>query len=1451
MKKIFSFLRILSFCFFVIFAVSQSYAVSIGEDEIIDVPPQCLNYNSTYATQPASGSSSWCEEGTYSDLSDTAYSWRWRCEGTFAGIPSGDAVTCSVPKNGCRVWYDYLIDGDNAPERYTPYTNTSTYKTWNWSLDKRNDDDHCDSSWCWLRASVQCRSVDYAIRVWYQYDMENRQSAVVYTPWSDVSTAFGAWAKLTESGQTECNNWCGIRMFVETRWDDALVNCSISYRHQADPTTSPWAADWDWSIMTYNTSDDEDCEDGRCGMQAQLSCVENTTSVCTANQVEDGSTRACPPGFSWQETSSRTCNSAGTAWWNYVWDDSGCVAQVCTANEIATESVACGSGYTGNQTRTNTCNSDGTAWNGWTEYNRDSCEEVICSANEVENESRSCPVWYTWDETRSRQCNSNGTSLSSWSWWNNSWCLANTCTANEVSTESVACGSGYTGDQTRTNTCNSSGTGYLWWTEYNRDNCVANECAPWEIEDETRACPTGFTGDETRDRTCDGSWSWWSWSWWNDSWCIANTCTANEVATESVACGSGYTGNQTRTNTCNWDGTAWLGWTEYNRDNCVENTPPTGTVSYAPAWPGWTTSDVVVTITCDDVGSGCDMIASFPASWTYVDDNTRSYTYSSNVTSSVVLRDNAGNSTFIPYNVDYIDQSTPWAPTITADDRSDDEWSDDNTTVLSTTVNNTGEISPRFNQYCMDGVNSCVPNDTTQPSTSNLSDGTYYYRARTCTQAGRCGPVSVFIIKIDTTAPTASDLSVVPGLSGPLLANDNQNFQVTASNGGGSDIVSIEGLFENYATENSYFTTPVVSTNNVLSFNGSTQLVDNNRSPQWYRNYQLYIYEICDEAGNCTREVDINGIETFEYQVYPNTTALWVADVTINELDDTTNIADWSLKEIVVTIEDVYGNEVIPASGISRNISFDFNTDNSLYLDQYARSWPSALYNSSNAWSIGNNLSRAFPNQSSSNWTYDFSFRAYTPTASFTHADPVGRFAIRGITADISWSIWSVSDVNITNSSIEARFAPLYSTVFGWELDNNGFIEWATQASNISVSKASSSVTPSSRNLLVQYWGQTDRLRLDISRSWNPTTPVSEANLSTVLENNFGNTNYPFNTLLTQEGWSIEDISETFLSSHISYTLNGLDVVYNGDVIGKSNYHDTNIDNNTSQSGIKVVWLTSSERTTELTNNQFDDDVTILGKLTKSTSRKDIQASVFSVIKNVDPTASNGSSPSINRLDTNSWSDNSDGTKLVNNSVLYFGELSWDDVELGNGSDEVVAWKKTIVVEGWNLYIRSNTTYANLGNDILGIVVLQDEDGNGWNLYIHPDVTNIVGTIYVDKSVISYNGTNELDGNTQASVLNNQLYIFGSLFSENTIGGSRSNPLECPYYVSVCSSTVEAQKYDLNYLRRYFVADSDNDWTKDSPSWNTIFTASDDYYEYPVVVEYNSRIQSTPPPLFD
>jgi len=1250
-----------------------------------------------------------------------------------------------------------------------------------------------------------------------------------------------------ETGSRTCNS--DGSAWLSTVWDDSSCRAVVCNANSTDSQSIACGSGYAGNQTRTNICNWDGTAWNGWSTYDRSSCV---TQICSSGTIEN-QTQSCPSGYTGNETRSRTCNSNGTTWSGWSsWNNSWCLANACTPNQTSTESISCGSGYVWNQTRTNTCNWDGTAWNGWSTYDRSSCQVVVCSANSTDSESRSCGSWYAGNETRNRTCNSNGTSWWAWSGYDRSSCQTMSCTANEVVTESLSCGSGYTGNQTRTNTCNWDGTAWNGWTAYDRTNCIAELCTAGSNEDETRACATGYTGNETRSRSCNSGWTAWNtWSAWNNSWCIANTCIANEVATESIACGSGYSGNQTRTNACNSDGTAWLGWTEYNRNDCVENTPPTWIVSYSPAGPAWTTSNVTVTITCNDVWSGCDMVSSFPASWTYVDANTRSYTYASNMASSIILRDNAGNSTFIPYGIDYIDQSTPWSPTITSNDRVSDEWSSDATTTLTSTINRTGEVSSRFNRYCMDGINTCTPNATTSPNTSNLSDGTYYYRVRTCTQARRCGPVSIFTLRIDTTDPVASDISVVPGMSGPLLANNNQNFQVTAGNAWGSDIVSIEGFFEDFATTNSYITNPEISSWNVLSFNRSTETVDNDRQAAWHRSYQLYIYEVCDEAGNCTREIDADGIRTFTYRVYPNTTALWVAAVTTNELDDTTNVADGTNKSLEITLEDIYGNDIVPATGIGRNISFDFNTNNSLYLNQYTRSWTSAVYNDSNPWPIGSNLSRTFSDQTSSDGIYDFSLSAYTPTYQYTYADPSARFDILGITANISWSLWAVSDVNISASDIETRFAPLYTTSFGWELDNNGFIEWAQQSSDLSVSKAASSVTPASRNLLVQYWGQTDRLRLDIARSGNPTTPVSESSLSTVLENNFGNTTYPFNTLLTQEGWTIEDISQTFLSSHISYTLDGQSIVYNGDVIGKSNYHDANIDNTTSQSWIKVVWLTSSQRTTALTNDQFTDDLTILGKLTKSTSRKDIQASVFNVIKNVDPTDNNWSSPSIDRLDTTTWANNPDGTKLVNSSVLYFWELSGDDVELGNGLNETVGWKKTIVVEGWNLYIRSNMEYANAGDDILGIVVLQDENGNGWNLYIHPDVTNIVWTIYVDKSVISYNWTNELDGNTEASVLNNQLYIFGSLFSENTIWGSRSSPLECPYYISVCSSTVEAQKYDLNYLRRYFVADTNDDGVKDTPSWDTVFDPSDNYYEYPVVVEYNSRIQSTPPPLFD
>ena len=77
-----------------------------------------------------------------------------------------------------------------------------------------------------------------------------------------------------------------------------------------------------------------------------------------------------------------------------------------------------------------------------------------------------------------------------------------------------------------------------------------------------------------------------------------------------------------------------------------------------------------------------------------------------------------------------------------------------------------------------------------------------------------------------------------------------------------------------------------------------------------------------------------------------------------------------------------------------------------------------------------------------------------------------------------------------------------------------------------------------------------------------------------------------------------------------------------------------------------------------------------------------------------------------------------------------------------------------------------------------------------------------------------------------------------------------------------------AKKYDLSFLRRYIlVTEVDWDW---NPTWNTsawnwwqeskMWDGNDsntesqagkaEYRKYPLVIEYNSNIQTTPPPLF-
>jgi hypothetical protein len=168
---------------------------------------------------------------------------------------------------------------------------------------------------------------------------------------------------------------------------------------------------------------------------------------------------------------------------------------------------------------------------------------------------------------------------------------------------------------------------------------------------------------------------------------------------------------------------------------------------------------------------------------------------------------------------------------------------------------------------------------------------------------------------------------------------------------------------------------------------------------------------------------------------------------------------------------------------------------------------------------------------------------------------------------------------------------------------------------------------------------------------------------------------------------------------------------------------------------------------------------------------------------------------------------------------------------------------------------------------MLWLIAIQ-KSGLGWNIIIDSDVTDIHATLYADRSILSSVWWDITNGNTADSSLANQLYIKGSIFSENTTGWAVSAPFTCPFFEQGVCDEVLAKKYDLSFLRRYIlVTEVDGDWV---PTWNTfprngwneseMWDANDSntesqawkagYRKYPLVVEYNPTIQTAPPPFF-
>ncbi|MBU1934765.1 hypothetical protein KKF04_01795, partial [Patescibacteria group bacterium] len=203
--------------------------------------------------------------------------------------------------------------------------------------------------------------------------------------------------------------------------------------------------------------------------------------------------------------------------------------------------------------------------------------------------------------------------------------------------------------------------------------------------------------------------------------------------------------------------------------------------------------------------------------------------------------------------------------------------------------------------------------------------------------------------------------------------------------------------------------------------------------------------------------------------------------------------------------------------------------------------------------------------------------------------------------------------------------------------------------------------------------------------------------------------------------------------------------------------------------------------------------------------RKQIRTNVASLSRNLSPCGANGTLSNLSLV--------SGGCIKVddaNDTVVTVYEGGVGDlltIDLG-ASNPVPDYGYTVIVTGGADVLISDNIVYNSSASSFGIIALADENGEGGNVFIGPDSTNIVGLLYAEGSMISspdgihvYYGTNALDANE----LKNQLYWQGSIVSKNTIGGAPNRVFPENVYCFASDNASCAQIYDMDYIRRFTV----------------------------------------------
>ncbi len=714
-----------------------------------------------------------------------------------------------------------------------------------------------------------------------------------------------------------------------------------------------------------------------------------------------------------------------------------------------------------------------------------------------------------------------------------------------------------------------------------------------------------------------------------------------------------------------------------------------------------------------------------------------------------------------------------------------------------------------------------------------------------------------WIIYVDTTIPDPNTFTNTTATS--LLATTSQAFGFTYNDGGAP--VAIRSVFEDFMNPASTISVFAPSAYAYMhTSNQNIQNVDLERGPIGARPYTYRVTQICDQAGNCW-----SGTRDYSYDVYanPNTTVTNTKDnSTLNNA-----VADGMPRNFIHTIRDQFGNAIVPALGINRTVNMQLmSISNTMYLDQHTRSGPTSVYIDTNTTALQTTAPQLLWWRTSTDGSYPLPLFVYTPTASsYIASDPISDpLAAFAFTTNLTVSDPLIGPARTFSQTLSSpAYRPLYTSVISGDLRTGWFIEGTEQTSNITVTQAPSALATSSFALDLEFSGSNTP---NFDLIWGTTAYAPITNTLTPLFGMSIPSSVAFFSQLRQKpDITIATLSNIQLSTHIAYILDGKTILYNSDIIGKTWGYWGIAQSLGNQVGIKIIGPIASNIIRAIVDGQFAEGTSIFGGLSRADVRNQMRQSIALTTRNmqlvdvgstVDRLTSPSSSSPLNArwAYINKWGNNS----------IYKIEKTGGNVTLALTSG--ISGKRTLVVKWANLYITTNMSYTDTSS-ILGVVVQKDEAGNGGNLYIDPSITNIVGTYIIDGSVMSYSDALGEIGVGDIATLKHQLYIYGSIVSENTIGGSRMSPLKCPSLLNMsCTTSAMAQKYDLNYLRRYYLFGgkpfgdgkiignetctiSSCSTTSTLPQKFT--TTTDPLAQYPVIIEYNPLIRTSPPVGFE